>query len=284
MRIDAHQHYWKTSRIDYGWLKPSVGKIYADFMPGQLKPLLKQFYIQKTVVVQAAPSREETEFLLRLADKEESIAGVVGWLDLEADNFEKEWDCLRSNPKFVGLRPMIQDLPSDWVLNDKVIRHLILLAEAGFPVDLQANPRHLPYIVELLKKVPNLRAVVDHLAKPAISRGDYEPWGTLMTQIASSSNIMCKLSGMVPEKEGALWSQKSIKPFTELVIQAFGKEHIMFGSDWPVCLLSASYKQVLELFESCIGPSWTNEKREGVYARNAMRFYRLDVSEGAPPV
>ena len=133
MKIDAHQHYWKTSRTDYGWLTPSVGKIYADFMPAQLKPLLEQFHIQKTVVVQAAPSQEETAFLLQLAAEEETIAGVVGWLDLEADGFEQQWNRFRRHPKFVGLRPMVQDLPSDWILHDKVMDHLKILSEADFP-------------------------------------------------------------------------------------------------------------------------------------------------------
>lgn len=155
--------------------------------------------------------------------------------------------------------------------------HLKILSQAEFPIDLQANPRHLPYIIELLEKVPDLRAVVDHLAKPAISEGTMEPWGTLMTQIASYPYTMCKLSGMVPEQEERPWSPMSIYPFAERVINAFGKRRIMFGSDWPVCLLSASYEEVVELFESCIGPNWTDEEREDVYAQNAIRFYRLDL-------
>ncbi len=275
MKIDAHQHYWKISRTDYGWLWPSVGKIYADFMPEQFKPLLAQFDIQKTIVVQAAPTRAETEFLLQLADQENSIAGVVGWLDLESEQFEQEWRELRAHPKFVGLRPMIQDLPSAWLLNDTVIQHLRLLADAAFPLDLQANPRHLPYIVKLLEQVPQLHAVIDHLAKPLIAEGELEPWAMHMTQIAAYPQLMCKLSGMVPEIEDAPWSAAAILPFAQRVIDVFGRHRVMFGSDWPVCLYSASYAQVVELFEACIGPDWTDGEREDVYARNALRFYRL---------
>ncbi|MEK3721547.1 amidohydrolase family protein [Paenibacillus sp. FSL H8-0034] len=276
MRIDAHQHYWLTSRTDYGWLKPSLGRIYADYMPEQLKPLLEQYNIQKTIVVQAAPTSEEAEFLLSIAEKEPTIAGVVGWLDLESNTFEQEWDRFRSNPKFVGLRPMIQDLPSDWILGETVIRHLKLLAEAQFPVDLQANPRHLPYIVELLKQVPELRAVVDHLAKPPILEGTMEPWASQIRQIAAYPNVMCKLSGMVPEKLDADWTQAAIQPFVDVVVEAFGKQRVMFGSDWPVCLFSATYTQVLELTQSSLDASWTEDELAAVYGGNASRFYRLN--------
>jgi L-fuconolactonase len=276
MRIDAHQHYWKTSRTDYGWLKPSLGRIYADYMPEHLKPLLEQFQIQQTIVVQAAPTSDETEFLLHLADSDDTIAGVVGWLDLESDQFELEWNRFRKNPKFVGLRPMIQDLPSDWLLNEKVIHNLQILSKAQFPVDLQANLRHLPYIVELLVKLPDLRGVIDHLAKPAIAEGNMEPWGTHMKQIASFPNTMCKLSGMVPEKLDAPWTQASIKPFMEQAIHTFGKNRVMFGSDWPVCLFSASYEQVVDLFESGLGQDWTDEERAAVYGGNAWHFYQIE--------
>jgi L-fuconolactonase len=275
MRIDAHQHYWKTSRTDYGWLKPALGRIYADYMPEHLKPLLEQFGFQKSIVVQAAPTMEEAEFLLDVAKDEETIAGVVGWLDLESEQFEQDWNRLRENPKFVGVRPMIQDLASDWIMGDKVVRHLELLAKAQFPVDLQANPRHLPYIVELLNKVPDLRAVVDHLAKPPIADGIMEPWKTHIQQIASYPNVMCKLSGMVPEKLDAPWSPASIEPYAAAVVDAFGKKRVMFGSDWPVCLFAATYPQVVELFEFCLGSNWTEEERAAVYGGNASRFYNL---------
>lgn len=276
MRIDAHQHYWKTSRTDYGWLKPNLGRIYADYMPEHLKPLLEQFEFQKTIVVQAAPTMEEAEFLLDIAEHEETIAGVVGWLDLESDLFEQDWNRFRKNPKFVGVRPMIQDLASDWILGGNVVRHLELLAKAQFPVDLQANPRHLPFIVELLESVPDLRAVVDHLAKPPIVEGVMEPWKAQIQQIASYPNVMCKLSGMVPEKLDAQWTPESIRPYAETVIDAFGKNRVMFGSDWPVCLFTATYPQIVGLLEFCVGPDWTDEERAALYGGNASRFYRLE--------
>lgn len=279
MRIDAHQHYWITSRTDYGWLQPTLGRIYADYMPEQLKPLLKKHGIGKTVLVQAAPTVEETAFLFRIADREPSVAGVVGWLDMEADGFERDLARLRQHPKFIGLRPMIQDLPSEWIVKPQVLRNFQLLADVDFPVDLQANPRHLPYIAELLKLAPELRAVVDHLAKPPIGEGQLEPWGAHMRQIAEYPNTMCKLSGMVPERLDAPWSIEAIRPFARCVIEAFGKKRVLFGSDWPVCLFSATYDQVVELFEACLGEGWTDEEKSAVYGGNAARFYRLDIRE-----
>lgn len=275
MIIDAHQHYWLTSRTDYGWLRPSVGKIYADYMPEQLKPLLRQFGIEKTVLVQAAPSLEETEFLLAIADREETVAGVVGWLDFESKTFEADWNRFRRHSKFVGVRPMIQDLPSEWVVRDVVVDHMKLLADAGFPVDLQANPRHLTYLLRLLEQVPHLRAVVDHLAKPQMQQGALEPWATGMAGLAACPGLYCKLSGMVPEVDDAPWTAESIRPFAEAALGAFGPKRVLFGSDWPVCLKSASYGEVVALFESCLGPDIDEDVRRDVYGNNAIQFYGL---------
>jgi L-fuconolactonase len=276
MKIDSHQHYWKIERTDYGWLKPSVGKIYADFMPEHLKPLLQQYDIQMTVVVQAAPSADETAFLLGIADREETLAGVCGWLDLLADDFRQQWTHFRANTKFVGIRPMIQDLPSEWILQDKVVDNLQFLTESGFAVDLQSNMRHLPYLVQLMKRVPTLRAVVDHLAKPPIASGNLEPWSGYMSQLAAYPNVYCKLSGMVYGREGD-WTVETIKLFAQRAIDVFGRKRVMFGTDWPVCLMSATYPQVIDLMAACIRPDWTQEEREDVYAWNAARFYGLQV-------
>lgn len=273
--VDAHQHYWLTSRTDYGWLQPALGRIYADYMPEQLKPHLERFGIARTILVQAAPSVAETAFMLEIAEREETVAGVVGWLDFESDDFEAEWRRLRRHPKFVGLRPMIQDLPSDWLLRDAVVRHVGLLAEAGFPLDLQANPRHLPYIAQLLGRVPRLRGVIDHMAKPDKTPDDIPAWQAHMSAIAAYPGIMCKLSGMVPEQLDAPWSPADIRPRAEFVIRAFGKRRVMFGSDWPVCLFSATYEQVFALFASCLGDDWTEQEKADAYGRNAARFYHI---------
>lgn len=275
MRIDAHQHYWQISRTDYGWLQPSLGRIYRDFMPPELLPHLERHKFARTIIVQAAPSEEETEFLLGIAEREPSVAGVVGWLDFEGANFGRKLQDFLRNPKFIGLRPMIQDLPSEWLLLDRVVAHVRLLADACIPLDLQANPRHLPSIVKLLEAVPHLLGVIDHLAKPPIEEERLEPWLTHMERVAAYPGMMCKLSGMVPEHQDASWSPASVKPFAQGAIDAFGTNRIMFGSDWPVCLYSASYDEVVELVETCLGPGLSESERANVYGRNAARFYHL---------
>lgn len=279
VKVDSHQHYWITARTDYGWLQPSSGILYADYLPKQLKPHLKKFSIDKTVIVQAAPTTDETDFMLSIADEEQTVAGVVGWLDLESDDFEQQWLRYREHPKFVGIRPMIQDLPSEWIVQQKVIKHLKLLAEAQFPIDLQANPRHLPFLIQLLEEIPELWAVIDHIAKPPIyNGGEMEPWATEMKQLAAYPNVMCKLSGVVPgSKTKGVWTNEMAIPFVKHVIESFGKKKVMFGSDWPVCLHSATYEQVVELFEACLDDSWTDEERADVYGNNAIRFYHLQV-------
>ncbi|HEY3291826.1 MAG TPA: amidohydrolase family protein [Anaerolineae bacterium] len=275
MRIDAHQHYWKIERTDYGWLQPSSGLLYADFMPEHLRPHLNRYEIDKSVVVQAAPSVAETEFLLNIASHEETIAGVVGWLDLEAADLQQQWERLHRNPKFVGIRPMIQDLPSDWILQPRVIDNLKFLAESGFSVDLQSNPRHLPHLVRLMKLVPNLRAVIDHLATPSYNDGLLEPWAGNMMELASYPTVMCKLSGMVYGKDRPGWSPQAVRPFAEHVITAFGRQRVMFGTDWPVCLRYATFDEVMSLMESMLDSGWSTNERANVYGMNAARFYGL---------
>ncbi|MCQ6561050.1 amidohydrolase family protein [Paenibacillus mendelii] len=277
MKIDSHQHYWLTSRTDYGWLQPSVKRLYADYMPEDLKPLLKSHGIDRTIIVQAAPTVAETEFMLGIAREEETVAGVVGWVDLTAPDFEQVWLRLREDPYFVGIRPMIQDLPSEWILQDIVVKNLRVLADAQFPLDLQANMRHLPFLVQLLEQIPHLRAVVDHLAKPNIPSGALEPWGTQMEQLASFPNVMCKLSGMVPGTLDEPWTNEGIQPFALRAIEAFGRKRVMFGSDWPVCTLSATYDQTVGLFEACLTGDWSEEERADVYGGNAARFYGIKV-------
>ncbi|MBM7564217.1 amidohydrolase family protein [Paenibacillus sacheonensis] len=275
MRIDAHQHYWSIARTDYGWLTPETGVLYRDYQPDELKPLLEEHGLDASIVVQAAPTTEETEYMLSLADREPAIAGVVGWLDFEGDSFDRDYRRFRANPKFVGVRPMIQDLPSEWLLRERVVERFRLLAAERFPVDLQANPRHLPFIADLLQQVPDLQAVIDHLAKPMMDRGELEPWASQMSAIANYPGVMCKLSGMVPDKHDPAWSEAVIRPFAAHAIRVFGPKRVMFGSDWPVCLNAATYAQVRELASSLLGEGLTEEAKQDVYGGNAARFYRL---------
>lgn len=274
MRIDAHQHYWKLERGDYGWLTPDHGVLYRDYMPEDLQLHLATHHIDRTIVVQAAPTIEETEFLLDLCEREKTLAGVVGWLDLEADDFERQYERLRRNRYFIGLRPMLQDLADDaYILRPHVLRSLERLAKDSFPLDLLVRPRHLPHLAKLLKRLPQLHAVVDHLAKPNIATGEWEPWRHDLAQLADYPGIYCKLSGMVTEARHRAWQSADFTPYVRHVLDVFGISRVMFGSDWPVCLLSADYAQTIHVLEAALPSEISASDREALFGGNALKFY-----------
>jgi len=276
LRVDAHQHFWQISRGDYGWLTPDLEVLYRDYLPEDLAPHLQERQIQQTILVQAAPTREETDFLLRLYEKTPFIAGVVGWLDLESLSFPEEFARYREHPGFVGLRPMLQDLEDDrWILRSQVMRHVELLVQADFPLDLLVFPRHLPCIKELLQSFPSLRGVIDHAAKPPIAEGLLEPWNRLLTEIATYEGIMCKLSGLITEADHQQRTAADLVPYVHHVIEAFGAERTLYGSDWPVCLLAGSYAEVFEALQEALPASLTEADREAIFGGNAIRFYKL---------
>ncbi|WP_235827934.1 amidohydrolase family protein [Brevibacillus migulae] len=276
MRVDAHQHFWQISRGDYGWLTPDLGVLYRDYLPGDLAPHLQERQIQQTILVQAAPTREETDFLLRLYEETPFIAGVVGWLDMESLSFPEEFARYREHPGFVGLRPMLQDLEDDrWILRPQVMKHVELLVQADFPLDLLVFPRHLPYIKELLQSFPSLRGVIDHAAKPPIAKGLLEPWKELLADIAAHERILCKLSGLVTEADHQHWTVADLAPYVQHVIEVFGADRTLYGSDWPVCLLAGSYGEVFEALQQALPAALTEAEREAIFGGNAIRFYKL---------
>lgn len=276
MKIDAHQHFWKLSRGDYGWLQPGLNNIYKDFMPEDLRPHLKAHDIKKTIVVQAAPTIEETNFLLDLFEKTDFIAGVVGWLDMESDAFLEQFYAMCERDGFVGIRPMIHDIEDDrWVLRPKVLKHMALLVEEDFPIDILIFPRHLPYIIELMERLPTLRAVIDHCAKPYITKRQIEPWATQMEKLASYPNIMCKISGLITEADHQHWTEEDIRPYVERAVEIFGTNAVMYGSDWPVCLLAGTYSQVYNSIVHTLPKQITEKELAAIFGGNAMRFYKL---------
>ncbi len=276
MRIDSHQHYWKVKRGDYHWMTPSVTVLYRDYLPADLRPSLLRHNIQKTVLVQAAQTVAETDFLLDIAAADESIAGVVGWLDLEDPRFPEQFEQYRKHPKFIGLRPMLQDLTDDrWILRPQVIASLKLLAETDFPFEFLTYTRHLPFILQTLDSVPQLRAVIDHISKPEICAAKLDPWRELMKRASQHPNLFCKLSGMITEADHQRWSVNDLHPYVEHVVECFGFDRVMFGSDWPVCLLAGSYDQVIDALCEILAPKLTEETEHEVFGLNAVRFYKL---------
>ncbi|SFL36663.1 L-fuconolactonase [Paenibacillus sp. 1_12] len=277
MRVDAHQHYWQLARGDYDWTGSDGGVLVRDFFPVDLSEHLERSQIDKTIVVQAAPTRKDTEFMLELAQHNDSIAGVVGWLDLEHTDFREQYESLRKQSKLVGIRIMIQIMEdADEVLRPASIQALKFLESENFPVDLLMRSHQLPSVLKLLREVPNLRGVIDHIAKPDIAQGQWEPWASQLQEIASYPSITCKLSGMVTEADHQAWTTEQLKPYIHHIVKAFGTERVMFGSDWPVCLLAASYERVVELLEEALLDGVNESEKTAIFGHNALRFYKLE--------
>ncbi|MEK3890081.1 amidohydrolase family protein [Bacillus sp. FSL K6-3431] len=276
MRIDAHQHFWKLDEKLNDWPTPDLQAIYKDFLPEDLAVHLKAHHIDKTVLVQAAPLIAETEFLLDLATQYDFIGGVVGWLDMASEQFPVQFAKLTKHPKFIGIRPMLQGLKDDrWVLRPEVKRNIHILVENDFPIDLLIYPKHLPHIVELLKEFPTLRAVIDHCAKPNIENQEWESWADSIADVSVFESVMCKISGLVTEADHKAWKISDFKPYIQHLIKSFGTSRIMFGSDWPVCLLAAQYSEVMEIVESNLPKKMTVEDSKLLFGKNAQMFYRL---------
>lgn len=276
MRIDAHQHFWKINRGDYGWITPDITKLYRDFLPADLTPHLQKHQISQTILVQAAPTIAETEFLLNLSYESESIAGVVGWIDLEHSDYRTQFKQFQKHPKFLGFRLMIQDMPDENViLTDRYMEALRYFAEKDVPIDLLVTHQQLPAVIQLLERVPNLRGVIDHIGKPAIAKRLLEPWKSEMSRIAKHKNIYCKLSGMVTEANHHQWEVGEFTPYIHHVLDEFGKDRVMFGSDWPVCLLAGSYDDVIHIVDQALPNNLTEVDRNKLFGENAKRFYKI---------
>ena len=276
MRIDGHQHFWKANRGDYHWMDPSVPILCRDYLPADLRPHLMKHGIARTILVQAAQTIEETDFLLELAAQNSFIAGVVGWLDMESPEFPRQFELYRGNPKFIGLRPMLQDIPDPaWIMRPQALRSLQLVADADFPFEFLTYTRHLPYVLQALEAVGPLRAVIDHVSKPEIREGKLEPWKQLMALAAQHRNVYCKLSGMITEADHLNWSARDLNPYIEHTLDCFGWDRVIFGSDWPVCLLAGSYDQVIQALMEVLGPCMDAKSEGKLFGKNAIDFYNL---------
>ncbi|MBW5449085.1 amidohydrolase family protein [Cohnella sp. CFH 77786] len=276
MRIDAHQHYWKISRGDYGWITPEIPVLYRDFLPRDLVPNLKRHRLDGSIVVQAAPTWEETDYLLSLAEREETIFGVVGFLDPFDPRHREHYERFREHPKFAGFRVMIQEMQdAERILEPDYVSALREYAEEGVPMDLLVRSHQLEPLARLLDRLPDLRGVIDHIGKPRIADGEWEPWSGLMKEIAGHRNIYCKLSGMVTEAAPDLWKPEDFAVYIEHILEWFGPDRVMFGSDWPVCLLAAEYEQVVDVLERSLPPEWNESERARLFGLNAKEFYRL---------
>lgn len=278
MIIDSHQHFWQVGKFDYPWMTPELGVLYRDYLPEVLEPTLKENAVTRTILVQASNSLAETDWLLSLSDRYPFIAGVVGWVDLTDSGMEADLEVFKANPKFKGVRHLVESEPADdWLVQPDVLRGLQTLEQHGVAYDLLVHTRHLKHVRTVAEACPQLRLVVDHLAKPPIARGsaaEIHEWVNGLKECASYPNVFCKLSGLVTEAHLTSWSSEDLRPYVERALEFFGPARMMFGSDWPVCLLAASYSQVLEAFQLLLR-DLRDEERTMIFGGNAANFYQL---------
>lgn len=278
MTLDSHQHFWNYAPEDYPWIDGPKSRIAKTFLPGDLEVEQRPLGLQGSIAVQARQSIHESDWLLQLADGSPVIKGVVGWVDLRAATVEQDLGRLSKHPKFVGLRHVVQDEPDDsFMLKDSFLRGIGLLERFGLAYDILIFPKQLPAAIELARRFPHQNFVVDHIAKPSIKSGVIEPWRTQIQELGRCSNVFCKISGMVTEASWNDWTQADFEPYLDVVWRAFGPDRLMFGSDWPVCLLAGTYADVhgvahrfFQQFDSTI-----QNKFFGV---NAARFYGVSAS------
>lgn len=261
-----------------------LGMLYRDYLPETLEPILKECGVAETILVQASNSLVETDWLLSLAAEHPFIAGVVGWVDLMDPGMAKHLEVFKSNSKFKGVRHLVESEPKeDWLAHPEVTRGLRTLEQNDLAYDLLVHTRHLKHVKTVAEACPRLRMVVDHMAKPPIgggSRGEITEWADALRAVAVFPNVSCKLSGLVTEANHTSWRKEDLLPYMEQALEFFGPERIIFGSDWPVCLLAASYAQVLEAFQSLLG-DLSDDERAMIFAGNAMKFYRLQEEASA---
>src|SRR5256885_2004156 len=251
MIIDAHQHFWNYDPTRDSWITGEMSVLKRNFSPGDLASELLTSGVDASIAVQADQSENETLFLLDLANRHERIAGVVGWVDLCSPQLAERLQFFSQFPKLCGFRHIAQAEPDDrFLIRDDFIKGVAQLCEFGFTYDVLIYPKQLPAALELVAKLPDQPFVIDHLAKPEIKLKKIEPWAAHMRAIAQNKNVYCKLSGMVTEADWRHWKPDDFKPYLDIVFDAFGPGRLMFGSDWPVCLLDASYAQVKQIVEN----------------------------------
>jgi len=279
LTIDAHQHFWDLAnrdRFDYGWLAaPQHAPIHRTYLPQDLKPLIDEVDVDRTVFVQTQHNLDENDWVLRLADQNDFIAGVVGWVDLASVDCEQQLRRFQGHPKFVGIRHITQDEPDDdFIVREDVLRGLKVLEKHQVPLDLLFYVKHLKHAATLARRLPDLPMVIDHLAKPAIKDRRTDDWLPDFRAAAACPNIFCKLSGMITEADWQRWRPADLRPYVNAALELFGPERLMFGSDWPVCELAGSYRQVHEALVEVLGPL-SDDDRSKIFGGTAARFYNL---------
>jgi len=282
VRIDAHQHFWRYSPAEYPWIGAGMERLARDHLPADLAPLARVAGIDGTVAVQARQSLAETRWLLELAEADPLVAGVVGWVDLQSPTVGDELAAFAGRRRLVGVRHVVQDEPDPgFLLGEAFGRGLEHLHQLGLTYDLLLYPPQLPAATELAGRMPGQPFVLDHLAKPRVKAGALEPWRRDIEALARRPNVWCKVSGLVTEAAWRRWTRAEFAPYLDVAVAAFGPGRLMFGSDWPVCLLAADYPDVVGIAEDFFARLPAAD-REAIFGGNAVRFYGLAAAPPAP--
>ena len=281
MRIDAHQHFWRYSPDEYAWIDDSMPALRRNFLPGDLKSELQRTGFDASIAVQTRHSLEETRWLLELAAAESLIVGVIGWVDLRSTDVRSQLAELAINPKLLGIRHIVQSEPDDrFLLNAHFLRGIAALQEFGLTYDILIYPRHLPLAAEFVRRFPDQRFILDHMAKPPIKSGELQPWKSDISALAKCNNVVCKLSGLVTEADWQAWKPEHIIPYINVAFETFGPDRLMIGSDWPVCTLAGSYSEIMGVVKDYLS-RFPDDVRNAVLGGNAERLWNLRTRHAA---
>jgi L-fuconolactonase len=275
MIIDSHQHFWIFDPVRDAWITPEMKAIQQDFLPKDLEPILKANNVDGCVAVQADQSDAETEFLLQQANANEFVKGVVGWVDLRASDLYDRLEKYSLFEKLKGFRHVAQGQPEGFLLQRDFVKGVEKLSAFDFTYDILIYTNQLAEAYEFAKQLPNVRFVLDHIAKPYIGAGTLTPWDEDIKKLSELPNVSCKISGMVTEANWNTWKQSDFVRYLDIVTEAFGTDRLMYGSDWPVCLVSASYASMKGIVDDYVSQFSASEK-ERIMGRNAMEFYQLE--------
>ncbi len=279
MKIDSHQHFWRYDVARDGWITDAMAVLKRDFLPEQFAEECAANGIDASVAVQADQSENETVFLLDLAKKSSRIAAVVGWVDLLSPRTAERLEHFSHFEKLRGFRHVAQAEKDDYFLaREDFVKGVAHLRQFGFTYDILVYARQLSAAIELVARVPEQRFVIDHLAKPEINAKKITPWAAQMREIAQNKNVFCKVSGLVTEADWHRWTPEDFKPYLDVVFEAFGADRLMFGSDWPVCLLAGSYRQVKQVIEDYVN-GYSELDKGKIFGGNAARFYGLKAAQ-----
>jgi len=275
MVIDSHQHFWKYEPVKHSWIDDNMSVIRKNFLPSDLAKVYQENGINGCIAVQADQTLEETDFLIDLASSNDYIKGIVGWVDLRSENIEEALEKYSKHNIVKGFRHVVQEESDhNFLLRPNFLRGISLLERYNFTYDILVFPHQLGAVLEFVKQFPKQKFVIDHIAKPYIKDGFFEGWASQMKLISKQENVYCKMSGMITEADYNTWTLEQLNPYMDLILNVFGSNRIMFGSDWPVCLVAGNYKQVKEIVTNFIVKLSDSEQR-GIMGNNAINFYNI---------